>query len=73
LRLRCRDYRGVVVNVDDPLGPGRVRAVVPDVLGTGTSQWALPALPFARLTFADVPTLSLQTMYGKLVSKTKIK
>jgi len=73
LRPRCRDYRGVVVNVDDPLGLGRVQAVVPDVLGTGTSQWALPALPFASLTFADVPAFSLQTMNGKLVSKAKIK
>jgi len=42
-------YRGVVVNVDDPLGLGRVQAMVPDVLGAETSQWALPALPFAGL------------------------
>jgi Type VI secretion system/phage-baseplate injector OB domain len=42
-------YRGAVVNIADPLGLGRVQAVVPDVLGTETSQWALPALPFAGL------------------------
>lgn len=40
-------YEAVVVDVDDPLGIGRVRARVPTVLGeTVLTGWALPAAPF---------------------------
>ncbi|OJH34513.1 phage baseplate assembly protein V [Cystobacter ferrugineus] len=41
-------YEGVVTQVEDPLGIGRIRARVPAVLGEETeSGWALPCAPFA--------------------------
>ncbi len=41
-------YRGTVTDVSDPLSLGRIKAEVPDVLGSGSSTgWALPAFPFA--------------------------
>ncbi|GAC1614706.1 MAG: phage baseplate assembly protein V [Ktedonobacteraceae bacterium] len=41
-------YRGVVTDNQDPLGLGRIRAKVPDVMGEGNeSGWALPCVPFA--------------------------
>lgn len=40
-------YRGRVVDVDDPLMLGRLRAEVPAVLGDVTSGWALPCVPYA--------------------------
>jgi uncharacterized protein involved in type VI secretion and phage assembly len=35
-------YRGTVVNTTDPEQRARLRAVVPDVLGTEPTTWALP-------------------------------
>jgi uncharacterized protein involved in type VI secretion and phage assembly len=40
-------FRGQVTDNADPLGLGRVRAKVPDVLGEHESGWALPSVPFA--------------------------
>lgn len=40
-------FRGVVTDTGDPLGLGRLRALVPDVLGSEESGWALPCVPFA--------------------------
>ena len=40
-------YRGSVVVNDDPLKMGRIQAQVPDVLGSATSSWAMPAVPLA--------------------------
>src|SRR5689334_18269655 len=40
-------YRGIVQDVDDPEGLGRLRAQVPEVLDTETSPWALPCAPSA--------------------------
>ncbi len=40
-------YRGVISDVNDPMRLCRVRARVPDVLGTRETGWALPCLPFA--------------------------
>lgn len=41
-------YRGVVTANADPLGLGRIRANVPDVMGSNDeSGWALPCVPFA--------------------------
>ena len=40
-------YRGTVTGNIDPLKIGRVTVVVPDVLGTNESTWALPCFPFA--------------------------
>lgn len=40
-------YEGVVTDVEDPLGIGRIRTRVPAVLGEDTeSGWALPCAPF---------------------------
>lgn len=40
-------YRGVVVENSDPDGLGRIRALVPDVLGDDPCGWALPCVPYA--------------------------
>ena len=50
-------YRGIVEDVDDPDNLGRIRARVPEVLGTVTSPWALPSAPYAGdgVGFYSVP------------------
>jgi hypothetical protein len=40
-------YRGLVVNNIDPLGLGRLQAMVPEVLGEIPSGFALPCAPYA--------------------------
>ncbi len=40
-------FRGTIVDNNDPLGLGRVRVLVPDVLGGTVSGWALPSSPYA--------------------------
>ena len=40
-------YRGVVIDNQDPLSIGRIRAHVPDVLGEHESGWAMPCVPFS--------------------------
>src|SRR5437899_7920202 len=40
-------FRGTVVDNDDPLRLGRLRALVPDALGDTPSGWALPSAPYA--------------------------
>jgi uncharacterized protein involved in type VI secretion and phage assembly len=40
-------YRGTVVNTVDPLQIARLQAIVPDVLGSSPSSWAMPSVPFA--------------------------
>lgn len=40
-------YRGLVTDVADPDGMGRIRAEVPAVYGEAESPWAMPAFPFA--------------------------
>ena len=40
-------YRGLVEDVDDPLGRGRIRARVPAVFHDHVSPWAMPCVPFA--------------------------
>jgi uncharacterized protein involved in type VI secretion and phage assembly len=40
-------YRGMVLNNIDPLMIGRLMVQVPDVLGLGTSSWAMPCVPVA--------------------------
>ncbi len=39
-------YRGLVLNNVDPMGSGRLQAIVPEVLGEVPSGWALPCAPF---------------------------
>lgn len=50
-------FRGVVTDNQDPLMQGRIKAQVPDVLGSNESGWALPALPFggSQVGFFAVP------------------
>ncbi|MDF2177355.1 phage baseplate assembly protein V [Aliiglaciecola sp. CAU 1673] len=43
-------YRGFVVDNQDPERRGRLKVVVPSVLGQQDSGWALPCLPFGGLT-----------------------
>jgi uncharacterized protein involved in type VI secretion and phage assembly len=40
-------YRGTVINTADPQRIARLQAIVPDVLGTVPSAWAMPSVPFA--------------------------
>ena len=40
-------YRGLVKDNQDPLGMGRIRATVPEVLDAEVSPWALPCVPYA--------------------------
>jgi uncharacterized protein involved in type VI secretion and phage assembly len=40
-------YRGRVTRNDDRRNLGRLRAIVPEVLGTVESGWAMPSTPFA--------------------------
>ena len=40
-------FRGTVSDNNDPLGLGRLRAKVVDVLGSLESGWALPSVPYA--------------------------
>ena len=40
-------YRGLVTDNQDPMGIGRLRATVPEVLGEVQSGWALPCAPYA--------------------------
>jgi hypothetical protein len=40
-------YRGIVRENEDPESLGRVRALVPEVLGDVVSGWALPCTPYA--------------------------
>lgn len=40
-------YRGLVNDIEDPEGLGRIRAEVPAVYGETISPWAMPCLPFA--------------------------
>jgi uncharacterized protein involved in type VI secretion and phage assembly len=40
-------YRGVVTDNNDERHLGRIKALVPDVLGKEKSDWATPAVPYA--------------------------
>lgn len=40
-------YRGQVIDNNDPMQMGRIRAQVPEVLGDVLSAWALPCVPYA--------------------------
>jgi uncharacterized protein involved in type VI secretion and phage assembly len=40
-------YRGIVVTNQDPLEQGRLKAMVPEVLGETPSGWASPCAPYA--------------------------
>jgi len=42
-------YRGFVTDNDDPEKRGRIRLLVPSVLGETPTGWALPSLPFGGL------------------------
>ena len=42
-------YRGLVLVNVDPQNQGRLKAVVPEVLGVFPSNWALPCTPYAGL------------------------
>src|SRR5438445_371667 len=52
-------YRGVVTINQDPLNQGRLKAMVPEVLGETPSGWATPCAPYAGMgsgLFAIPPT-----------------
>jgi hypothetical protein len=40
-------YRGLVADIEDPDGLGRIKAEVPAVFADQISPWAMPCLPFA--------------------------
>jgi len=41
----CGKYRGTVTNINDPEMLGRIRAIVPAVMGDKDSNWAMPCVP----------------------------
>lgn len=53
-------YRGIVTDNVDPLGMGRLRARVPDVMGDDESGWAMPCAPFggSQTGFFSLPPTS---------------
>jgi hypothetical protein len=51
-------YRGLVAINVDPLGQGRLKALVPEVLGVVPSSWALPCTPYAG-TMAGLFTMPM--------------
>ena len=66
-------YRGVVVDVDDPLNDRRIRLNIPQVLGTEISGWATACVPLSALTtHSDHPAHSatLTTSAGGTQSHT---
>lgn len=50
-------YRGVVTQSADPDKLGRIKAMVPALLGQNESAWALPCVPYrtGRLHKRDLP------------------
>ena len=43
---RYGKYRGIVADNQDPQKRGRLKLLIPSVLGDQTSDWALPCLPY---------------------------
>jgi len=43
-------FRGIVSDIEDPQMLGRIKASVPDVLGSDDSGWAMPCAPFGGAT-----------------------
>jgi uncharacterized protein involved in type VI secretion and phage assembly len=59
MKIQCMErrkvygkYRGIVTNIDDPLGLCRIRVKVPSIYGNEESGWALPCLQFADKNIA---------------------
>jgi uncharacterized protein involved in type VI secretion and phage assembly len=52
-------HRGMVLNNIDPMQIGRLLVQVPDVLGLGTSSWAMPCFPLAgtQMGFWAIPQI----------------
>jgi hypothetical protein len=42
-------YRGSVVDNEDPDGRGRLKVLVPSLLGDQATEWALPCFPFGGI------------------------
>jgi hypothetical protein len=63
-------YRGRVNDNRDPEGIGRIRALVPDVIGDEETGWALPSAPYAGdgVGFFFVSRL-LESMFGSNLKK----
>lgn len=53
-------YRGVVLDNNDPQKRGRIKALVPDVLGEVESGWAMPCAPFGgeKVGFFAIPAVN---------------
>ncbi|MGW8286566.1 MAG: phage baseplate assembly protein V [Candidatus Deferrimicrobiaceae bacterium] len=49
-------YRGVVMNIEDPEGLMRIKALVPDVLGEQETTWAAPCVPPGVRSVPEVGT-----------------
>ncbi len=50
-------YRGKVSDTEDPLKLGRLKAIVPEVLGEEATGWAVPCVPYAgdNMGFYSIP------------------
>jgi hypothetical protein len=53
-------YRGTVSDIEDPLKLGRIKAIVPEVLGEEATGWAVPCVPYAgdNMGFYSIPEVS---------------
>jgi uncharacterized protein involved in type VI secretion and phage assembly len=53
-------YRGKVIDNHDPAMLGRIRAIVPALLGNKETSWALPCTPYAgkNVGFYFIPPVS---------------
>jgi hypothetical protein len=55
-------YRGVVTDTKDPLQKGRIRATVPQVLGSEHTGWAWQVKPLGGTVTAHKPTETLKVI-----------
>jgi hypothetical protein len=55
-------YRGVITDTKDPLGKGRVRATVPQVLGSEVTGWAWQVKPLGGTVTAHKPTETIRVV-----------
>lgn len=58
-------YRGVVTDNNDPLSKGRLRATVPQVLGSEVTGWAWHVTPPISTVTAHKPTETLTVVTTK--------
>ncbi len=54
-------FRGVVTHSDDPLGIGRVKAIVPSLFEQGPTDWAMPCFNTGSISTKGLSVPSIGT------------